>query len=47
MNDPISRKDMGQRARARAKEEFDYDLLAAELQTAIDGCRLVNVDGSI
>ena len=47
MNDPILRKDMGQRARARAKEEFDYDLLAAELQTAIDRCRLVNVDGSI
>lgn len=47
MNDPIRRKEMGERARARARSEFDYDLLAAELQAAIDGCGLVNAGGSI
>lgn len=44
--DPLRRKEMGERSRARAIAEFDYDLLASKLQAAIDGCRLVNGNGS-
>ncbi|MEM7324315.1 MAG: glycosyltransferase family 4 protein [Actinomycetota bacterium] len=41
LEDPVRRKAMGERARERATEEFDYDTLAERLQTAIDRCRLV------
>lgn len=37
--DPARRARMGDAARQRAVEHFSYDVLAAQLRTALDGSR--------